>query len=1180
MASYSAVIDLRVNGLNGLKKVEDSVGVINGLIKQIKPVPAVFDKRLRASTKENTEELRKARKELADYVKTVGEGSKRGQVFSTTLAGINSQVKAFGAIAANAAQGSDEFNNSIRASEKASIRLAEAEARRLKVQQEFFTGNQPEGQSTAVRDILKLGNKLPKSIAGLEFYQQQLRQTQEQVLIGSNAFRALEEAIADVDQRLASSRLTGQTSKIQAAAGPATDLGSLKAFKEREKFEAQILQQRIKQYAVSQRINQANLEETQKAKLRILLSEASNELLNNDLAVSKQITTEIERQRTSLERAKRAREQGLSRAPRRTGVFSPLKAPERLKNIQNSAVLLQEKLNTLSAKGVDVTKAKSQVEQFILQTKSKDIQLDLKTLNLLDDELNGLRQILKLENQRLQTSKATERAKSKAAGKKAAGRKRLGQAAVGAAFPALFGGGPLSILGGGLGEFIGAGAGVPLGGVVGSAIGQALEQAAIQVSEFGSALLKPTENLDALAKAAGLAGTSAAGRIKTAEFLGAPEIAGRVAKNELTEVIGQQGISNFEQLGKESTRLAGTFEKLKSRIGAAFAPLFTGLARFTNFLLGGGSPISTPAQRVTEIEDRISEVRQRGGRGSAAAINRLNSELKRQKEFRDERATTDQASADIIKGRLDILQQETALEKNRNVLGRVSLATLQGSLEVSRATQKITELELRQKSLEAGVEKDILQIQIDQAKEQKRAAEFAKQNAEDLARISLARDTTSSSISQFQAEQKTLDITRKIEELTDSDANNYERKLVALQRQAQAQIAVKQVETEMTLLTVKEGTLRDQIKQTLLAELDVIKEQYKFDVERVRQAEALRQATEQRRLDELKIAKLQAKLSADAKIRQTSPETTGQFLGSGFGFFDESVRLEDELFQQRMEQMEVFEARANSLRNTIEKLQNEQKVDPDVIKKEQDRLDALNTTIESYRKLQPQIDEAAVAQQRFNEAFAVTAPLVNVLTNGLQSLVEGTKTVEEVFADFLKTIGDMLVQEAARMIATYIAIGIARAFAGMGGAPDAGDAMGGGGSLPLVANPGESVSMNAAGGLVIGGLATGGPTSPGTTYMVGEKGPELLTMTPGGGYVTSNSSSRAAMSRYNTSNTADSTPTFRLETTVINGVEYATVDQVREMGAISAKRGAQMGQSNTMKSLQNSRSQRSRIGMR
>ena len=36
-----------------------------------------------------------------------------------------------------------------------------------------------------------------------------------------------------------------------------------------------------------------------------------------------------------------------------------------------------------------------------------------------------------------------------------------------------------------------------------------------------------------------------------------------------------------------------------------------------------------------------------------------------------------------------------------------------------------------------------------------------------------------------------------------------------------------------------------------------------------------------------------------------------------------------------------------------------------------------------------------------------------------------------VFANFLKSVGQMLVQEGARMIATYIAIGVARAFAGL-----------------------------------------------------------------------------------------------------------------------------------------------------
>ena len=56
----------------------------------------------------------------------------------------------------------------------------------------------------------------------------------------------------------------------------------------------------------------------------------------------------------------------------------------------------------------------------------------------------------------------------------------------------------------------------------------------------------------------------------------------------------------------------------------------------------------------------------------------------------------------------------------------------------------------------------------------------------------------------------------------------------------------------------------------------------------------------------------------------------------------------------------------------------------------------------------------------------------NSLVNGMQNLVTGAASVKEVFADMLKSIADVLAQQAAQMIATYIAIGIARAFAGMG----------------------------------------------------------------------------------------------------------------------------------------------------
>ncbi|MFZ9260896.1 MAG: hypothetical protein ACO23G_10715, partial [Limnohabitans sp.] len=57
------------------------------------------------------------------------------------------------------------------------------------------------------------------------------------------------------------------------------------------------------------------------------------------------------------------------------------------------------------------------------------------------------------------------------------------------------------------------------------------------------------------------------------------------------------------------------------------------------------------------------------------------------------------------------------------------------------------------------------------------------------------------------------------------------------------------------------------------------------------------------------------------------------------------------------------------------------------------------------------------------------------------------------------------------------------------------------------------------------------------------------------------------------------TPTFRLETTVINGVEYATVEQVRQMGAQASREGAQNGYNLTLKRLANAPSARRRIGI-
>ena len=83
--------------------------------------------------------------------------------------------------------------------------------------------------------------------------------------------------------------------------------------------------------------------------------------------------------------------------------------------------------------------------------------------------------------------------------------------------------------------------------------------------------------------------------------------------------------------------------------------------------------------------------------------------------------------------------------------------------------------------------------------------------------------------------------------------------------------------------------------------------------------------------------------------------------------------------------------------------------------------------------------------------------------------------------------------------------------------------------------------------------------------------------------VYSNQESEFMLSRQR--NAMDSYPSqpvqtnFSLETTVINGVEYATVDQVRQMGKAATKQGAKQGERQVYSSLRNSRSRRSRLGM-
>ena len=233
----------------------------------------------------------------------------------------------------------------------------------------------------------------------------------------------------------------------------------------------------------------------------------------------------------------------------------------------------------------------------------------------------------------------------------------------------------------------------------------------------------------------------------------------------------------------------------------------------------------------------------------------------------------------------------------------------------------------------------------------------------------------------------------------------------------------------------------------------------------------------------LKMERMQAGISAAQQIRATSPfEQEARFNNP---FFGESSQLQIEQTLRYNENLALLDQQLNDV---IAK-QQIFALAPEVREGLKDQENTIKNQIANFKEYQPAIDAAALAQARFNEAMAITVPVTDSLFDSLVSVVEGTKTAEQAFADFLRSIASMLADAAKQMIATYFAIGIARMFSGM-------PKMSGGQAVDITAV--DAGTVNSLGGLGADGLpgigfkANGGPVSAGSPYIVGERGPELF----------------------------------------------------------------------------------------
>ena len=239
-------------------------------------------------------------------------------------------------------------------------------------------------------------------------------------------------------------------------------------------------------------------------------------------------------------------------------------------------------------------------------------------------------------------------------------------------------------------------------------------------------------------------------------------------------------------------------------------------------------------------------------------------------------------------------------------------------------------------------------------------------------------------------------------------------------------------------------------------------------------------------------------------------------------------------------------------------------------------------------------------QVAINVSQGIGNAVGNSLSSGIAGLIEGTTTAKQVFADFLKSIGQMLVQEGTKMIAMYIAIAIAKAIAGMSGggglsdlnAPASinnplGDLGSIGGAYAKGGSFANGIQPFASGGIVssptLFKFADGGTTRTG---LMGEAGPEaIMPLKRGadGSLGVQANGLREAMDRPPGGASGSPVLNMSFQSTSINGVEYVSREQLEsamaETRRASTRDGAKRGMTMTLDRIQNSSSTRRKVGI-
>ena len=662
-----------------------------------------------------------------------------------------------------------------------------------------------------------------------------------------------------------------------------------------------------------------------------------------------------------------------------------------------------------------------------------------KTARVKNQELAAARKLLtnafKLEQAE---DKRTRAAIRRIEAEKAALRNRRRQDILtGVGFSALFAGGPTEVLGGGLGAATGG-----LGGsLIGSAVGRSVDNFIRNAAELGNALDPLTADIERVASASGLASTETAAYLQELEAATNSYTALEAAASLMADRIGRDGVDALKDFGQSTEDLGNSISlfitNISSSVSKFLAPAVDAITKKLQDLQlqGIGERI------VAEGGEDAERIRRAGSAGGVAGLEAQRKEIRQILKER-EQAVKDAGNAEL---------------------------TLQARVEASLKAYEL--------------QNQVLKNRLEYKKELEKLDEEEARKAAEEARKAL------------QAQREMLRMLQ-----TELDLRNQIQDTVLAANQARIGIA-RLAEGEQAALALE----RQNASMEMLVAEQRIREQLALDLQAEGANEALLTQLAERKIELLKVEKqlLDAQLAQREKEYliglalyklQTRQQAADQTQRLGRGIEDQQTQLATFGNQDQREREELRIKQARRLEDELQKLYRaEQQLQADRKKATdpkqkgliQERIDSLQQQRTELEQTLPVMNELEMQNLKLQQSYAkikpITDEVVGGLLNGIQAVVAGTKTAEEAFADFLNSIAQLLLKTAAEMIATYIAIGIARQFAGLGGGTTAGQGSTGfGAGFP---------DLGAAAGIP---REVGGRTMANMPYVVGEKGAELF----------------------------------------------------------------------------------------